>query len=152
MAFSSQLMHRTITGDGLVTESYRLWFNGVTTGTVQLPLVQDLRKVTFRATDLSTAGTALGGSINMNTGVITLTGAVADNVLTAESGGSAGTFTFTATGGVIGQAIAGTGIAAGAIMVNYSGTTATSDLPLTAAVGTDIVGNTAGILTVTYYS
>jgi hypothetical protein len=148
MAFSSKRIKSGVRGDGTYAEYHACFFNAVQTGTVQLATGRDLRRVLLRFMDASTVagGTAVTVTKNIETGVVTLAAAVADNALTGEAGGAAGSSTFTATGAVIGQTVAGTGVPAEAVVTSVSGTTVKIDKVLTAAVGTDIVGNTYGIL------
>lgn len=153
MAFSSKLEKSGQLGPGgPAFELYKCFFNAVQTGTVTLkPSTRDLRNAIVRVKDQSTANTGITAALNIETGVVSLAAAVADNVLTGESGGSAGASTFTATGAVVGQTVAGTGIPAQAVVTSVSGTTVKIDKNLTAAVGADIVGNSYALLEVLYY-
>lgn len=152
MAFSAKLHKSGQLGDGVYFELYKCFFNAVQVGTVTLkPSTKDLRSAIVRVKDQSTANTAITAALNIETGVVSLAAAVADNALTGEAGGAAGSSTFTATGAVVGQTVAGTGVPAEAVVTSVSGTTVKIDKNLTAAVGTDIVGNSYALLEVIYY-
>lgn len=149
MAMSSELRSRCHDADGNLKEVYWIYADA-TTGTFQADATQDLRGMAWNAKDSSTAGTVIGGNINLNTGVLTLTGMVAVNALTGVSGGAAGGFTFTGTGGVIGQNATGSAnFQANTTVMNVSGTTITVDKALLGAIAAANMF-TRGVLEVTY--
>lgn len=135
MAMTTALLGSGLRSDGSFYETYECFLDG-TTGTMTLNTGRDLRKV--RATQLDTRGAAVPTYVNpwldVNTGVLTVTG-VAVVALTGVSGGSAGTHTFTGTGGVKGTTISGdANFAANTVIINVSGTTITVDKPLLGAI------------------
>jgi hypothetical protein len=134
MAMSAVLLGSGVRADGNSEEVYSCYLDG-TTGTLQLPSNRDWRNVAIRQTDTrNAAGSTTQPTLNVATGVVTLTG-IAVAALTGVSGGSAGTHTFTGTGGIIGTAISGdANLPTNAMVVNVSGTTITLDKPLLGAI------------------
>jgi len=160
MAMSTKLLSKSHMPDGSLREVYEC-FADDTTGTFTLKPTtagitpapdgpNDFRRVMVQAFDTSTVGTVITAAINISTGVVTLGGMIADTALTGESGGSAGTYAFVGTGGVVGTAITGAAqFAADSMVIAVSGTDITVDKPLLAAV-TAAVLNTHAIVEVTY--
>lgn len=134
MAMSAVMLSSGARSDGNYVETYGCYLDG-TTGTLQLPSNRDWRNVLIRQLDSrNAAGATTTPVLNVATGVVTLTG-IAVVALTGVSGGSAGTHTFTGTGGVIGTTISGdANFQSNSMVVNVSGTTITVDKPLAGAI------------------
>lgn len=134
MAMTSVMLGSAAQPDGSQVEFHECFLDG-TTGTLTLATGRDLRKVMVRQLDTrNAAGATVQPTVNINTGVLTLTG-IAVAALSGVSGGSAGTHTFTGTGGIIGTTISGdVNFAANTVIINVSGTTITVDKPLLGAI------------------
>lgn len=133
MAMTSFLIASGIES-GSQVEIYSCYLDA-TTGTLQLPTGRDLRNVIIKAQDTrNAAGATATPTINIATGVVTVTG-IAVAALTGVSGGSAGAQQFVGTGGIIGTTITGdANFAANTMVINVSGTDIFVDKPLAGAI------------------